>query len=89
MEAAAAAGDSQPPARVLLVGVDDSADSSNAFDFAVEHLLRPGDELHLVHVIPRLQFASMYGENREREKKGVTECACLRVRVCWRAPSVR
>ena len=86
MEAAAAADAQAPPARILLVGVDDSADSAHAFDFAVEHLLRPGDELHLVHVIPRLQFASMYGEEEREKRAGEAskrrarerrrECAC-------------
>ena len=47
--------------RVLVVAVDDSDDSQRAFEWAVKNIHRPGDELHLVHVIPRLQFAAMLG----------------------------
>jgi nucleotide-binding universal stress UspA family protein len=47
--------------RVLVVAVDDSDDSQKAFEWAVKNIHRPGDELHLVHVIPRLQFAAMLG----------------------------
>jgi nucleotide-binding universal stress UspA family protein len=48
-------------ARVLLIAVDDSNDSQKAFEWAVHNLYRDGDEVHLVHVIPRLQFAAAYG----------------------------
>ncbi|KIY97089.1 hypothetical protein MNEG_10872, partial [Monoraphidium neglectum] len=46
---------------VLLVAVDDSEGSDKAFDFAVRHLHKPGMELHLVHIVPRLHFAAAYG----------------------------
>lgn len=47
--------------RVIIVAVEDSADSTQAFDFAVQNMYRAGDQLHLVHVIPRLHFAAAYG----------------------------
>ncbi|KAF8056769.1 PHOS34 [Scenedesmus sp. PABB004] len=57
---------SPPPAeqqqqRVLLIAVDDSDDSARAFAWALEQLHRAGDQLHLVHVVPRLAFAAQYG----------------------------
>lgn len=55
-----AAGGAQDP-EVLLVAVDDSDGSDRAFDFAVRHLHKPGMELHLVHIVPRLHFAAAYG----------------------------
>lgn len=55
-DAAAAA-----PGSVLLVAVDDSEGSDRAFDFAVKHLHRPGMELHVLHVVPRLHLAAAYG----------------------------
>lgn len=47
--------------RVLVIAVDDSDGSSKAFDWAIQQLYKEGDQLHLVHVIPRLQFAAVYG----------------------------
>jgi nucleotide-binding universal stress UspA family protein len=62
MSAAATDGQQQQQpqgaAEALLVAVDDSEASDRAFDFAVRHLHRPGIELHLVHVVPRLHFAA-------------------------------
>lgn len=44
-----------PTARkpVLLVAVDASVSSDCAFNFAADHALRLGAQLHLVHVIAR------------------------------------
>lgn len=50
--------DAGQEAEVLLVAVDDSEGSDRAFEFAVRHLHRPGTELHLVHIVPRLHFAA-------------------------------
>lgn len=47
--------------RVLLIAVDDSEDSQKAFMWAVDNLYREGDQIHLVHVVPRLAFAAQYG----------------------------
>jgi nucleotide-binding universal stress UspA family protein len=58
--AAAAAGSASSP-RVVLVAVDDTPASVAAFAFVAQHLLRPGDHLHLIHVIPRLVFSSTFG----------------------------
>jgi nucleotide-binding universal stress UspA family protein len=65
-QAAAAPSSSEQAAttgggRVVVVAVDDTAASIAAFTFVVQNLLRPGDHLHLVHVIPRLVFSSSYG----------------------------
>jgi hypothetical protein len=38
------------PHRILLVAVDASQVSEHAFDFAVEDMLRPEDELRIIHV---------------------------------------
>lgn len=57
---AAAAATTTPP-RVVVVAVDDTPASVAAFSFCVQNLLRPGDHLHLVHVIPRLVFSSTFG----------------------------
>jgi hypothetical protein len=47
--------------RVLLIAVDDSEDSQKAFMWAVDNMYREGDQIHLVHVVPRLAFAAQYG----------------------------
>lgn len=47
--------------RVVLVAVDDTPASVAAFSFVAQHLLRPEDHLHLVHVIPRLVFSAQLG----------------------------
>jgi nucleotide-binding universal stress UspA family protein len=48
-------------ARNFIVAVDDSADSVKAFDWALNHLYKDGDAMHIIHVIPRLHMAAMYG----------------------------
>jgi nucleotide-binding universal stress UspA family protein len=50
-----------PADRVVLIAVDDSDDSAKAFNWALENVYREGDQLHLVHVVPRLAFAAQYG----------------------------
>eukprot|EP00775_Hariotina_reticulata_P007428 gene7428-7637_t len=50
-----------PADRVLLIAVDDSDDSAKAFNWAFENVYREGDQIHLVHVVPRLAFAAQYG----------------------------
>lgn len=47
-----------PPGGVLLVAVDDSEGSDRAFEFAVRALHRPGMELHIIHIVPRLHLAA-------------------------------
>eukprot|EP00884_Botryococcus_braunii_P002094 jgi/Botrbrau1/11886/Bobra.126_2s0019.1 len=49
-----------PGARSLVIAIDDSSECERAVGWTVENLVRPGDEVHLVHVIPRMQVASMY-----------------------------
>jgi len=43
------------------VAVDDSEDSQKAFNWAIQNIYRDGDQLHIVHVVPRLAFAAQYG----------------------------
>uniref|UniRef100_A0A7S1SI72 UspA domain-containing protein n=1 Tax=Tetraselmis chuii TaxID=63592 RepID=A0A7S1SI72_9CHLO len=40
-------------ARVLVVGVSGDDTSVAACEWVVEHVYRPGDELHLIHIVPR------------------------------------
>ncbi|KAK9828007.1 hypothetical protein WJX81_008304 [Elliptochloris bilobata] len=47
--------------RKLLVAVDDSAECERALAWALGELYRPNDQLHLVHVLPKMQLAAMYG----------------------------
>jgi len=87
----AASDDQQAAPEALLVAVDDSEGSDKAFDFAVRHLHRPGVELHLVHVVPRLHFATAYGvppvdfvpvaDSNEYEKVRVRPPLSLAVRM--------
>lgn len=51
----------EPGDRVVLIAVDDSEDSQKAFVWAIENVYREGDQIHLVHVVPRLAFAAQYG----------------------------
>lgn len=53
--------DSSTSDRVLVVAVDDSEDSQKAFNWAINNIYREGDQLHIVHVVPRLAFAAQYG----------------------------
>jgi nucleotide-binding universal stress UspA family protein len=48
-------------ARTLVVGIDDTDDSEYAFNWLLKNLYRDGDEVHLCHIIPRMQFAAVYG----------------------------
>jgi hypothetical protein len=47
-----------PPPLPRPLQVDDSEGSDRAFEFAVKHLHRPGVELHLCNVVPRLHLAA-------------------------------
>lgn len=47
--------------RILLLPVEDSEDSQRAFDFMLKNIFRDGDEIHLLNVIPRIQFAATMG----------------------------
>lgn len=51
----------EPGDRVLLIAVDDSEHSQKAFTWSIENVYREGDQIHLVHVVPRLAFAAQYG----------------------------
>lgn len=51
----------QPETRVLLVPVDNTDNSQRAFEWMLKYFYKDGDELHLIHVIPRIQFAASYG----------------------------
>jgi nucleotide-binding universal stress UspA family protein len=53
--------DSSTSDRVLLIAVDDSEDSQKAFNWAISNIYREGDQVHIVHVVPRLAFAAQYG----------------------------
>lgn len=47
--------------RVLLFPVDDSDDSQRAFEWMLANFFKDGDEVHLLNVISRLQFAATLG----------------------------
>lgn len=47
--------------RKLLIAVDDSDESVAAFNWAMKELYRSGDEVHMCHVVPRMQFSAAYG----------------------------
>lgn len=47
--------------RRLLISVDNSDASEAAVKWAMNNLYQQGDEIHLIHVIPRLQLAATYG----------------------------
>ncbi|GAX83927.1 hypothetical protein CEUSTIGMA_g11351.t1 [Chlamydomonas eustigma] len=46
--------------RVIVFPVDDSDDSQRSFDWLVANLFKETDEIHLIHVIPRLAYATTY-----------------------------
>ncbi|KAI8463963.1 MAG: hypothetical protein J3K34DRAFT_526585 [Monoraphidium minutum] len=46
-----AAGDAAPPARHIVVGIDNTQGSKDALEWAVKHLYRPGDWVHLLHAV--------------------------------------
>lgn len=50
-----------PLQRCLLLPVDDSDDSQRAFDWIIKNFYKPGDEVHLLNVISRMQFAATLG----------------------------
>jgi nucleotide-binding universal stress UspA family protein len=47
--------------RRILISVDNSEASEAAVKWTMENLYHEGDEVHLIHVIPRLQLAATYG----------------------------
>ena len=47
--------------RKVLVAVNAGAESENALQWTLENLYRPGDLLHLLHVVPRQQSTTSYG----------------------------
>eukprot|EP01025_Chloroclados_australasicus_P016324 TRINITY_DN1814_c0_g1_i2.p4 TRINITY_DN1814_c0_g1~~TRINITY_DN1814_c0_g1_i2.p4 ORF type:complete len:156 (+),score=15.35 TRINITY_DN1814_c0_g1_i2:696-1163(+) len=47
--------------RKIVIPVDNTLESERACRWAVENLYRQNDEVHLLHVIPRLQVAAVYG----------------------------
>ncbi|KAK9812430.1 hypothetical protein WJX73_010125 [Symbiochloris irregularis] len=47
--------------RKLLVAVDDADECVRALTWCMENLYRDGDEIHLLHVVPRLQRSSSFG----------------------------
>lgn len=49
----------QPPRRLLLC-VDNSDSSEEAVRWALENIYRSGDEIHIVHVIPRFMLSGSY-----------------------------
>ncbi|EFN53769.1 hypothetical protein CHLNCDRAFT_136401 [Chlorella variabilis] len=50
-----------PRPRALLISVDNSDACESAVKWAMDNLYQEGDEVHLIHVIPRLQLAATYG----------------------------
>lgn len=48
-------------ARVLLFPVDDTDDSQRAFEWMLRNFYKDGDEVHLLNVVSRMQFAAAVG----------------------------
>lgn len=46
--------------RVLVFPVDDSADSERSFQWMLDNFHKNDDEVHLVHVIPRVAYTTTY-----------------------------
>lgn len=46
---------------VFLFPADDSDASQKAFEWLLKSIYRDGDEVHLLHVIPRIKFQASYG----------------------------
>lgn len=51
-QAESSAPKQMPTGRTIVVAVDDSETSRHAFEYAVKHMFRPGDQLRLIHVQP-------------------------------------
>lgn len=49
------------PPRRLLISVDNSDACEGAVKWTMANCYHPGDEVHLIHVIPRLQLAASFG----------------------------
>eukprot|EP01024_Parvocaulis_polyphysoides_P023193 TRINITY_DN21442_c0_g1_i2.p4 TRINITY_DN21442_c0_g1~~TRINITY_DN21442_c0_g1_i2.p4 ORF type:complete len:156 (-),score=19.39 TRINITY_DN21442_c0_g1_i2:441-908(-) len=47
--------------RKVVIPVDNTVESERACRWAVDNLYRVNDEVHLLHVIPRMQVAAVYG----------------------------
>lgn len=47
--------------RKILIGVDDTEECCKAFAWVVTNFIRPGDEIHFLHVVPRIHAPVMYG----------------------------
>ncbi len=47
--------------RKILIGVDDTDDAQKAVKWVTENFLRDGDEVHFLHVVPRIHAPVMYG----------------------------
>lgn len=47
--------------KVVMLCVDDSDVCEEAMKWSAEHVCRPGDEVHMIHVIPRLQAMTKIG----------------------------
>lgn len=47
--------------RVLCICVDDSDASEDAVKWTMGNVFKDGDEVHILHVIPRFQLSSTYG----------------------------
>lgn len=54
--------------RMWLIAVDDSDDSQKAFSWALQHMYREGDQVHIVHVVPRLAFAAQVRTRRRKRR---------------------
>jgi nucleotide-binding universal stress UspA family protein len=55
------AGEVQREPSIFLFPADDSDISGRAFEWMLKSLYRDGDEVHLLHVIPRIKFQASYG----------------------------
>ncbi|KAI8476104.1 MAG: hypothetical protein J3K34DRAFT_402100 [Monoraphidium minutum] len=79
--------------RKVLVAVDESKASDKTFAWALDNMIRPGDEMHLIHVIPpgsRLVVTPDLGiegviEDDEATKKKVEEHALAFIRERFEA----
>ncbi|GAB4823693.1 hypothetical protein N2152v2_010739 [Parachlorella kessleri] len=51
----------EPGPRHIVVPVDDSDESERACMWAVQDVYRPGDRVHLMHIVPALPYRATYG----------------------------
>jgi hypothetical protein len=75
--------------RHLVVAVDDSDASERAMLWAVDNLYRPGDSVHIMHIIPAMPYRWAGGRGqrdlgREGGRGGTAAGVCVRKKRGWK-----